>query len=100
MPHNSIAEDKPVGLLQPIIPSDFLKLTEDLQAAYVGGLLEGMAFDQYGYSHPDYAAWVECVRRKTLGDTTKEVGAFIQQEHFDESVSAALAKIMGRRCKH
>jgi hypothetical protein len=44
MPHTSIAEDKPVGLLQPIIPSDFLKLTDDLQAAYVGGLMERMAF--------------------------------------------------------
>jgi hypothetical protein len=58
------------------------------------------AFVQYGYSHPDYRAWVECVRRKTLGDTTKDVVAFIQQEHFNESVSAALAKTMGKRCKH
>jgi hypothetical protein len=100
MPHFSIAEEKPVGLIQPITPAEFLTLTEDLQAAYVGGLIEGIAFVQYGYSHPDYPAWVECVRRKTLGDTTKDVVAFIQQEHFNESVSAALAKTMGKRCKH
>jgi hypothetical protein len=100
MPHFSIAEEKPVGLIQPITPAEFLTLTEDLQAAYVGGLIEGIAFVQYGYSHSDYPAWVECVRRKTLGDTTKDVVAFIQQEHFNESVSAALAKTMGKRCKH
>ena len=43
-------------------------------------------------SEPGYPAWVSCVRSKTLGDTTKDVAAFIKQEPgFDEGVGSALA---------
>jgi hypothetical protein len=89
------------GLLQPVPVTEFLKLPEDLQALYVGGLIEGMAFVSYGNSEPSYPAWVRCVRSKTLGDTTKDAVAFInQQPSFNEGMASALAQVLGRRCKH
>jgi hypothetical protein len=90
-----------VGLLKPFPVADFLKLPGDLQALYVGGLIEGMAFVSYGNSDASYPAWVSCVRSKTLGDTTKDVVTFIEQQpSFDEGVGSALAQTLGRRCKH
>ena len=89
------------GLLQPLSVPEFLNIPNDFQVAYVGGLMEGMAFIQYNYSMPDYASWAECIRKKTLGDTTADVIAFIKESaNFEESVSAALAKTLGRQCKN
>lgn len=89
------------GLLQPIQVSEFLKLPSDLQTVYVGGILEGIAFSAYGYSDARYPAWVTCVRRETLGDTTDNVVAFIKQTpNFDEGVASALAQMLGKHCKH
>jgi hypothetical protein len=90
-----------VGLLHPLPVADFLKLPGDLQALYVGGLIEGMAFVSYSNSDASYPAWVSCVRGKTLGDTTRDVVMFIQQQSsFNEGVGSALAQTLGRRCKH
>ena len=90
-----------VGLLQLLPVTDFLKLPRDLQALYVGGLIEGMAFVSYGNSDASYPAWVSCVRSKTPGDTTKDVVTFIQQApSFNEGVGSALGQTLGRRCKH
>jgi hypothetical protein len=89
------------GLLQLLPVTDFLKLPGDLQALYVGGLIDGMAFVSYGNSDASYLAWVSCVRSKTLGDTTKDVVTFIQQQpSFSEGVGSALAQTLERRCKH
>jgi hypothetical protein len=78
-----------------------LKLPEDLQTLYVGGLIEGMAFVSYGNSEESYPAWVSCVRSKTLANTTKDVVTFIQQwPSFHEGVGSALAQTLEWRCKH
>jgi hypothetical protein len=90
-----------VELFLPLPVTDFLKLPGNLQALYVGGLIEGMAFVSYGNSDASYPAWVSCVRSKTLGDTTKDVVTFIQEQpSFNEGVGGALAQTLGRRCKH
>ena len=99
-PKQNVAQ-QPVGVIQIIGVEDFLKLPEDFQSAYVGGILEGMAFTAYGYGHSDYPAWVNCVQRKTLGDTTSDVMEFIKQTPtFKEGVSNAVAQTLGRRCAH
>jgi len=109
IPRSAIAAESPpltptseqVGVVQPISVTEFLKLDEDIQAVYVGGLMEGMAFISYGISEGSYPQWVKCVRSKTLGETTEDVVAFIRQEpNFSEGVSSALAQTLGRRCKH
>lgn len=90
-----------VGMVQPVGVSDFLKLPRDLQAVYVGGIIEGMAFMAYSYAPSDYPVWVQCVRSKTLGRTTDDVVAFIRQTpNFNEGVAGALAQMLGKRCKH
>jgi hypothetical protein len=91
------AEETP--LLQTLTAEQFLQLTEDFQALYVGGLIEGMAFIQYGYSMTDYPTWVSCVRQKALGETTQQVADFLKQNpSFNEGVSTALAKTLSSRC--
>lgn len=87
-------------LIQILSIEEFLKLPDSFQSVFVGGLLEGMAFSAYGMSWPDYPKWVECVRAKTLDDTTKEVVTFLKQDpRFQEGVASALAQTIGRRCK-
>jgi len=87
-------------LIQIMSPAEFLKLPDSIQSMFIGGLLEGMAFTAYGMSWPDYPRWTECVRTKSLGDTTKEVVAFLKQEPgFQEGVASALAQALGKRCR-
>jgi hypothetical protein len=88
-------------LIEPFTPQQFLKLPTNIQAVYIGGLLEGMSYAYYGDSQPDYPKFIACVRPRTLGETTQDVVAFLtEQPDFDEGVSAALAKALGSRCKH
>jgi hypothetical protein len=93
----AVAEDIP--LLQPLTAQQFLQLTEDFQALYVGGLIEGMAYIQYEHSMTDYPTWVVCVRQKALGETAQQVADFLKQNpSFKEGVSTALAKTLSARC--
>lgn len=95
------AQTPPVGPAQIFTPDEFLKLPDGVQAVFVGGLIEGMAFVSYGYSLPSHAAWTACVRQKSIGDTVAEVVAFLKENPgFDESVATAFAKVIGKRCKH
>src|ERR1700730_11195488 len=79
---------KLVGPVQIFTLAEFLKLPDGLQAGFVGGLIEGVAFVSYGYSLPDHEAWTACVRQKSIGDTAADVVAFIQQAPgFNESIA-------------
>jgi hypothetical protein len=92
---------KPVGPVQTFTLAEFLKLPDGLQAVFVGGLIEGMAFISYGYSLPDHEAWTACVRQKSIGDTAVDVVAFLRQNPgFNESIASAFAQTIGKRCKH
>jgi hypothetical protein len=92
---------KLVGPVQIFTLAEFLKLPDGLQAVFIGGLIEGMAFISYGYSLPDHEAWTACVRQKTIGDTVADVVAFLKQDPgFNESIASAFAKVIGKRCKH
>jgi hypothetical protein len=94
---SAVAEETP--LLQTLTAEQFLQLTEDFQALYVGGLIEGMAYIQYGHSMTDYPTWVTCVRQKGLGETAQLVATFLKQNpSFKEGVSTALAKTLSARC--
>jgi hypothetical protein len=93
----SADETKPV---QGLTATEFLKLPEDFQAVYIGGIIEGEAFIAYNYSMPNYSAWVACVRSRSFGDTTADVVAFLRAEpNFNGTVAYALAKTFGNRCK-
>jgi hypothetical protein len=66
----------------------------------VGGIIEGMAFTAYAYLPSDYPAWANCVRTKTLGETTTEVATFIKQApNFSEGVGSAYPTSAPTRCK-
>jgi hypothetical protein len=105
IPRESYAADytarEKVGIVPPSPVTEFLRIPEDIQTAYVGGIMEGMAFVSYGNSEVSYPAWVNCVRSRALGDTTKDVVSFIQQEpNFGEGMSSTLSQTLGRHCKH
>lgn len=88
------------GTVQPIPIAEFLKLPAQLQAIYVGGIIEGMSFVMYGYSNPDLTKWTSCVRTQTLGKTTEDVVEFLRQRpNFKEGVGSALAQSLGKWCK-
>jgi len=96
----TLAEDQHPGIAQPVTVSEFMQFPEAQQAIYVGGIIEGMAFVSYGNAWPDYPKWVACVRSQSLGDTTKQVVALIEADPSFGEVSSALAKALGKRCKH
>jgi len=98
-----VAKCKPMvqqaGMVQSVTAQEFLRLPQPMQAIYVGGLIEGMAFLAYGYSRETYPAWAECVRRKTVAETSKEVVALIgARPNFDQGVGTALAQVLAKRC--
>jgi len=96
---SSLAIAEEIPLLQTLTAEQFLQLTEDFQALYIGGLIEGMAYIQYGHSLTDYPTWVACVKQKGLGETTQQVVTFLKQNpSFKEGASAALAKTLSARC--
>jgi len=97
----NIVEQQPPGVITPIAAVEFLKIPNDLQAVYVGGIMEGESFLLYGTSNKDSPAWIACVQQKTLGDTTNDVVAFIRSTpNFTEGVGSALAQVLGRRCRN
>lgn len=87
-------------LLQVLSVKEFMQLTDDMQAVFVGGVLDGMAFTSYGMSWPGYSKWVDCVRAKPLGETSHEVVAFLKDTpSFQEGVASAVAQALGKRCR-
>ena len=91
---------QPTTVLNVLKTEEFMRVPEDMQTLYVGGILEGISFTSYGYSLPDYGRWFECARREPLGVTTKQVVEFIKgNPAFNEGVASAVAQTLGRRCK-
>jgi hypothetical protein len=91
--------DEPTPPLQILTMEEFLKLPENIQAVYVGGILEGISFVAYGNAEPQFSAWVKCVRATTLGQTTQDVVSFIKSSSdFDENIASAVAQVLGKRC--
>jgi len=100
-PGGCFAQERPVGMVEPLRVEDFLGLSADMQSVYVGGIIEGTAFMVYGYIPSEYPGWVACVRRETLGETTQDVVDFIRRTPgFKEGVASAFAQMLGKRCKH
>jgi hypothetical protein len=87
-------------IIEPVPASEFLKLPETFQGIYIAGLMEGMSYTMYGYSIPGYSDWVRCVRNASLGETTKKVVSFIQNDQSSNGgVSLALARTLKGACK-
>jgi len=94
---SGIAETRMI--LRPISTTDFMSFSENSQVIYVAGILEGMAMMGYKPT-PAYRKWADCVRSKTLGETTKEVVALIRQSpNYQDSIAGAVSQTLGRRCK-
>ncbi len=90
------AQDRPLETLKTSV---FLKLPSDLQAIYIGGVLDGMSYVSYGTQDPKLRAWTNCVRTKSLGESTEEVVRWLT-EHEEERwwpVPWAVAKVIGMR---
>ena len=85
--------------LETLKTSEFLKLPREFQAIYIGGVLDGMAYVSYGTQDPKLGAWTNCVRAKSLGQSTEEVVRWLidnEQERW-WSVPWAVAQVIGAR---
>jgi hypothetical protein len=86
-------------MLRPISTAEFMSFSDNAQVIYVAGILEGMSLMTYKPTAA-YRKWTECVRSKTLGETTKEVVALIKQNpNYQDSIAAAVSQSLGKRCK-
>ncbi len=90
------AQDRPLETLKT---REFLKFPDEVQALYIAGILDGMSYVSYGAQDPNLGAWENCVRTKSLGETSKEVVRWLT-EHEQERwwpVPWAVAKVIGAR---
>ena len=90
------ALDRPLETLKT---NEFLKLPNEVQALYIAGILDGMSYVSYGTQDPKLGAWANCVRVKSLGETSEEVVRWLT-EHEQERwwpVPWAVAKVIGAR---
>jgi len=86
-------------MLRPISTAEFMSFSDNAQVIYVAGILEGMSLMTYKPTAA-YRKWTECVRSKTLGETTKEVVALIKQNpNYQDSIAGAVSQSLGKRCK-
>ncbi len=90
------AQNRP---LETILVEEFLKLPENFQVLYVAGILDGMSFVSYGNNDPTLGAWTNCVRQKTLGETNREVVAWLETnpEYRTSPVPWTVAQAIGAR---
>lgn len=90
------AQDRP---LETVRVEEFLILPEDLQAAYVAGILDGMSYVSYGNSDPMLGAWTNCVRQTNLESMTREVIAWLEEnpEERNYPVPWSVASAIGAR---
>ncbi len=86
-------------MLRPISTAEFMSFSDNAQVIYVAGILEGMSLLTYKPT-PAYRKWTDCVRSKTLGETTKEVVALIKQTpNYQDSIAGAVSQSLSKRCK-
>jgi hypothetical protein len=76
----STAAAQKLGPLTTISPQAYLKLTEDLQVAYVAGVLDGVTYTTYGYNIAGHDAYVQCARTMTMDVIAHRVADWIRAE--------------------
>ena len=93
----SIAEEN--RTVQVVKTSDYMALSEELQAIYVAGLVDGMAYMGLNYDLPDHDKWIACVRAAPLGELLKDANAYLaaNPEFQKYPVTYSLAKAIGQR---
>lgn len=88
------------GPIVSVAPAQFLGLPEPMQAAYVGGVLDGMSFTTWGYRIDDHDAFVECVRAIPVDDFTRRVIKWVALNGVGLEVTAtAVARVAGAACR-
>ena len=95
-PVSGAAQGRPLETLKT---SEFLKLPPEFQAIYIGGVLDGMAYVSYGTQDPKLGAWTNCVRAKSLGQSTEEVVRWLIDNEHERwwPVPWAVAQVIGAR---
>lgn len=87
---------------QSLQTSEFLGMPDSLQRLYVAGILDGLIVVAYGDSGWTPATWVNCVRGKSLGGTTKDVVAWLgaHSEFRENPVAESVIAVMeARSCR-
>lgn len=81
--------------------SSFLEFPTVVQTIYVAGAIDALTFMSYNYVQSDHDKYVECFRKKSLGDFTADVVELAreQPENFDQNVATIVAMMAGRLCR-
>jgi hypothetical protein len=88
-----------LSYVQSISPQLFLKLPDEVQALYVGAILDGMTFTSYGYQLPEHDKFVKCTQTMTLGALGQKVSSWLKANPTNkEGVATAVAHVMGASC--
>lgn len=94
------AQEPTVNAVESLSPKEFLRFPENVQALYVGGVIDGVSFTTYGYSLPGHDEYVRCVRTLTLGATAQKVAAWLRANPlYRETMAGAVARTLGDYCR-
>ena len=80
--------------------SEFLQLSADRQAAYVAGILQGMAYVMFNYDRAGYERWDACVRAQSLEATVNDVLSLLKESPNESRspVPWAVTRAVSKRC--
>lgn len=89
----------PEQSVQVVKTADYLALSTELQAIYVAGIVDGMAYMLRNYDMPDHEEWTACVRKKPIADLVQKTNDHLLEnvEYIDYPVAYALSKVIGQR---
>lgn len=94
------AQEATINAVESLSINEYLKLSGDLQAFYVGGIIDGVSYTSYGYSLPQHDSYVRCVHTLTLGALAEKVAAWLRANPlYRESMAGAVARTLGGYCK-
>jgi hypothetical protein len=80
--------------------SEFLQLSDDHQATYVEGILQGMSYVMLNYDRAGFEKWDACVRTQSLEATVVDVLRLLKENPNENrnTVPWAVTRAVSQRC--
>ena len=97
---NSYAAKPTLNYVESLSAKEYLLLPENIQAIYIGGLIDGQSFFSYNYELPFHDDYVRCVGSVTIGTFAQRVAAWLRANpSWRGSLALAVAKTLGTFCR-
>lgn len=92
----AIAQNRTVEVLKT---NEWMQLPEELQAVYIMGIVDGMAYVMYNSDNPDHDAWVACVQADSVQSLVDATTLLVAEDDEFQGLplSYAVSTAIGKR---